>query len=79
IGVNNRDLRDFSVSLETSERLAKRIPAGVVRVSESGIRSRADIIRLTEAGFDAFLVGETLLRAADRRAAIRCLIEDGES
>ncbi|HVT44263.1 MAG TPA: indole-3-glycerol phosphate synthase TrpC, partial [Thermoanaerobaculia bacterium] len=46
IGVNNRDLRDFSVSLETSERLAKRIPAGVVRVSESGIRSRADIIRL---------------------------------
>jgi indole-3-glycerol phosphate synthase/phosphoribosylanthranilate isomerase len=74
IGVNNRDLRDFSVSLQTSERLVKMIPESVVRVSESGIRSATDVRRLLDAGFDAFLVGESLLRRDDREAAVRELL-----
>jgi indole-3-glycerol phosphate synthase len=74
IGVNNRDLRDFSVTLETSERLVQRIPANVIRVSESGIRTRRDVDRLLGAGFDAFLVGESLLRQDDREAAVRELV-----
>lgn len=75
IGVNNRDLRDFSVSLGTSERLVRSIPQEAIRVSESGIRTRADIDRLSAAGFDAFLVGESLLRQNDREAAVRRLVE----
>ena len=73
IGVNNRDLRDFSVDLATSERLGARIPAGVIRVAESGIRTRADVDRLRAAGFDAFLAGESLLRQHDRSAAVAAL------
>lgn len=75
IGVNNRDLRDFRVDLGTSERLAAQIPAGVIKVAESGIRTSADVQRLRAAGFDAFLVGESLLRQNDRSAAVRRLIE----
>jgi indole-3-glycerol phosphate synthase len=63
IGVNNRDLRTFRVSLETSFELARRAPAGRLLVSESGIRDHADIRRLTRAGFNAFLIGETPMRA----------------
>jgi indole-3-glycerol phosphate synthase len=74
IGVNNRDLRTFDVSLETSLRLAALIPSGVLKVSESGIASAADIRRLAAAGFDAFLVGEHLVKAPDRAAALRALI-----
>lgn len=74
IGVNNRDLRDFSVHLETSERLAPQIPGKCLRVAESGIRSRADVERLSAVGFNAFLVGESLLRERDREAAVRRLI-----
>ena len=74
VGVNNRDLRDFRVDLATSERLAESIPAGVVRVAESGIRSRADVERLRAAGFDALLVGESLLRESDRAEAVRRLV-----
>lgn len=75
IGVNNRDLRDFRVDLATSERLAAKIPAGVIKVAESGIRGHDDVRRLQNAGFDAFLVGESLLRQNDRAAAVRSLIE----
>lgn len=71
IGVNNRNLRDFSVSLETSERLAEEIPRGVVKVAESGIRNPDDVERLMRSGFDAFLVGESILRQGDRAAAVR--------
>jgi indole-3-glycerol phosphate synthase len=71
IGVNNRDLRTFAVDLATSERLVQRIPASAIKVSESGIRTRADVQRLRAAGFDAFLVGESLLRQEDRAAAVR--------
>jgi len=74
IGVNNRDLRTFAVTLETSLRLAEEIPAGVLTISESGIRSPEDIQRLRDAGFDAFLVGEHLLKSASPGAALRALI-----
>ncbi len=70
IGVNNRDLRTFEVSLETSERLAARLPADVVRVAESGIHGRADVERLTAAGYQAFLVGEHLMKSGDPKRAI---------
>jgi indole-3-glycerol phosphate synthase len=74
IGINNRNLRDFSVDLGASERLARQIPDGVIRVAESGIKTRADVGRLRAAGFDAFLVGESLLRQNDRAAAVRQLV-----
>jgi indole-3-glycerol phosphate synthase len=74
IGINNRNLRDFTVDLGASERLARQIPQGVLRVAESGIKTRADIDRLRAAGFDAFLVGESLLRQNDRAAAVRQLV-----
>ena len=73
IGVNNRNLRTFEVNLETSLRLAPRIPPGVIKVSESGIRSADDIRRLQEAGFQAFLVGEHLMRSKDQRHALQML------
>ena len=71
IGVNNRDLRTFTVDIANSVSLADRIPDGIVRVSESGIRSSEDVRRLRDAGFDAALVGETLMRSTDRAAALR--------
>jgi indole-3-glycerol phosphate synthase len=74
IGVNNRDLRDFRVDLATSERLGALMPPDVIRVAESGIRTRADVDRLRGAGFHAFLVGESLLRQDDRAAAVRGLV-----
>lgn len=77
VGVNNRDLGTMAVSIENSLRLIPRIPETVVRVSESGIESRADIDRLRGAGFDAFLVGERLMREPDPGAALRALVEGG--
>ena len=74
IGVNNRDLKTFEVRLETSLELAGRIPSGVVRVAESGISTAEDIARLREAGFDAFLIGECLMRQADPGAALAGLL-----
>ncbi|MFN7993733.1 MAG: indole-3-glycerol phosphate synthase TrpC [Bryobacteraceae bacterium] len=75
IGVNNRDLSTFAVTLETSLRLAARIPAGVIKVSESGIHSAEDIRELRSAGFQAFLVGEHLMKSGDPTEALRALIE----
>jgi len=74
IGVNNRNLHSFEVDLETSLRLAEKIPPGVARVSESGIQSASDIERLRAAGYQAFLVGEHLMRAEDPAAALRALL-----
>ena len=74
IGVNNRDLRSFEVSLETSINLAERIPPGVVRVTESGIAAAEDLVRLRAAGFDAFLIGESLMRETDPGAALAALL-----
>lgn len=65
VGVNNRNLVDFTVSLDTSLRLRPRIPGGIVTVSESGIHTRNDVLRLQRAGFDAVLVGESLMGAGD--------------
>jgi len=73
VGVNNRNLKTFEVALETSLQLADQIPAGVLRISESGIHSRADIQRLADAGFHAFLVGEHLLKSASPGAALSAL------
>jgi indole-3-glycerol phosphate synthase len=74
IGVNNRNLHTFEVSLETSIRLADKIPADVVRVAESGIHSSADVERLRAAGYQAFLVGEHLMKSGDPVGALRALI-----
>lgn len=74
IGVNNRNLHTFEVDLETSLRLAPKIPAGITKISESGIRSAEDVRRLLEAGFQAFLVGEHLMRSKDRQQALRTLL-----
>ena len=67
IGVNNRNLKDFSVDTENSRRLRSLIPRDSLFVSESGVRTAADVQLLREAGADAVLVGETLMRAADKR------------
>ena len=73
VGVTNRDLRTFGEDLSTAERLAARIPDGVVSVAESAIRSPADARRMAEAGFDAVLVGEALVRSPDAEAAVSAL------
>ena len=74
IGVNNRNLTTFEVTLETSLRLAARIPDQVLKVSESGIAAPQDIGCLREAGFQAFLVGEHLMKSPDPSAALRALV-----
>jgi indole-3-glycerol phosphate synthase len=74
IGVNTRDLRTFQVDLETALRLAEKFPRDVVRVAESGIKSSADVARLTAAGYHAFLVGESLMRATRPGEALRELM-----
>lgn len=73
IGVNNRNLRTFVTSLETSVELAPLAPPGATLVSESGISSRADIERLQECGYRGFLIGEALMRAADPVALLESL------
>jgi indole-3-glycerol phosphate synthase len=74
IGVNTRDLRTFKVDAETAFRLARRLPKNVVRVAESGIRSGEDIARLRAAGYQAFLIGESLMRAASPGEALQELM-----
>ncbi len=74
IGVNTRDLRTFQVDLERAFQLVEKFPANVVRVAESGIRSGDDIARLRAAGYDAFLVGESLMRAEKPGEALRVLL-----
>lgn len=74
IGINNRNLRDFSVTLETTERVARLAPPHVTLVSESGIFTPADVLRVQRAGAHAVLVGESLMRQADVAAAVRALL-----
>ena len=74
LGVNNRNLRTFVTTIETSIELAQELPRELTLVSESGIRTRADIDRLRGAGYHAFLIGEELMRSADEGAALRELI-----
>ena len=73
IGVNNRDLRTFQVTLETSLRLAGKMPPDAILVSESGIHSSADVRLLRAAGYHAFLVGEHLMKSPDPAAALESL------
>ena len=75
IGVNNRDLRIFRTDLATTERLAPLAPDGSLLVAESGINSHADVLRLAEGGVRSFLVGESLMRQDDVKAATRTLLE----
>jgi indole-3-glycerol phosphate synthase len=74
LGVNNRDLRTFEVRLETSLELVDRIPGSMIRVAESGIATAADLNRLRAAGFDAFLIGESLMRQPDPAIALQALL-----
>ncbi|MBV9039537.1 MAG: indole-3-glycerol phosphate synthase TrpC [Acidimicrobiia bacterium] len=73
VGVNQRDLRTFEVERDRAERLAEAMPPGVVKVAESGIREAADVTRLAACGYDAILVGETLVTSPDPAAAVRML------
>ncbi|HXZ11264.1 MAG TPA: indole-3-glycerol phosphate synthase TrpC [Candidatus Sulfotelmatobacter sp.] len=73
VGVNNRDLRDFQVHLETSLALIEAIPEDCIAVSESGLRAHDDLARLRRAGFDAFLIGEQLMKNHDLAGAFRAL------
>ena len=75
IGVNNRDLRDFSVDFSNAERLREKIPAGTLYVAESGVKGPSDISVLKKIGADAVLVGETLMRSEDKAAMLRSLRE----
>ncbi|MGA3292459.1 MAG: indole-3-glycerol phosphate synthase TrpC [Candidatus Acidiferrales bacterium] len=74
VGVNNRDLRDFNVRVETSLELIEEIPEECIAVSESGLRTHDDLVRLRRAGFDAFLIGEHLMKDADPAAPLAALI-----
>jgi indole-3-glycerol phosphate synthase len=78
IGINNRDLGDFSVDVQRTFELLSDVPAGKTVVSESGITTRELIEELEQVGVDAVLVGETLMRAADPEAATRALVGDPE-
>jgi indole-3-glycerol phosphate synthase len=70
VGINNRNLRSFEVSLETTLGLLPQVPGDRLLVTESGILARADVRRMREAGVNAFLVGEAFMRAADPGAAL---------
>jgi indole-3-glycerol phosphate synthase len=74
IGVNSRDLRTFQVNLQTAFRLAEKMPANILRVAESGINSSSDIKQLREAGYGAFLIGESLMKAESPGRALRELL-----
>lgn len=77
VGVNNRDLRTFEVDLETTRRILPELPPGVLCISESGFSERGEIDRAREWGVDAFLVGESLMRAPDPGSALAELLAGG--
>lgn len=76
VGVNNRDLRTFNVSLDTSVELINAAPPAALCISESGLRTPADLRRLRSLGYRGFLIGETLMRAPDPQQTLRALIEE---
>jgi indole-3-glycerol phosphate synthase len=74
VGVNQRDLKTFEVDRRRALRMGESMPTGVVAVAESGVRDAADVARLADAGYSAVLVGETLVRSADRTSAVDALL-----
>ena len=74
IGINNRDLTNFKVDLNTSLNLRGKIPSDRIVISESGIKSRRDVEKLENVGIDAILIGETLMRSEDKKACIEKLL-----
>ena len=78
LGVNNRNLKTFEVDLSTSARLRRLVPEDILFVAESGIRDAQDIARLRAAGVNGVLIGETLMRSPDKRAALAALRDSGE-
>lgn len=79
VGINSRDLRTFEVSLDTAFRLAGKIPDSCLAVAESGINSPADVARLRSAGYDAFLIGESLMREQSPGAALTKLLQHSQA
>ncbi|MEM8996008.1 MAG: indole-3-glycerol phosphate synthase TrpC [Acidobacteriota bacterium] len=77
VGVNNRDLRTFTVDLDTSRGLQPTLPAEAYKVAESGIKTAGDVSSLRAAGFDAYLIGETLVKSGDPRATLEGLLGHG--
>jgi indole-3-glycerol phosphate synthase len=77
VGVNNRNLRTLAIDLDTSRRLASRLPAGAVAVAESGLRTAADLRELQSRGYRAFLIGERFMAADDPGAALAALLASG--
>jgi indole-3-glycerol phosphate synthase len=75
VGVNNRNLRTLAVDVHASETLIAKMPSGVVAISESGLRSPADLVRLRALGYSAFLIGERLMAASDPGIALRELLQ----
>jgi indole-3-glycerol phosphate synthase len=78
VGVNTRDLRTFEVSLERACELAERLPKSAVRVAESGIHTAAEMRRLRAAGYEAFLIGESLMRQEHPGEALRRLLQEAK-
>src|ERR1700687_902630 len=74
LGINNRDLKSLKVDLATSEELARKLPAGRLAISESGLHGPEDLARMAGAGIRCFLVGESLMRQSDVEAATRALL-----
>ena len=79
IGVNNRNLRTLEVDRDVSDALITRIPSGVVSVAESGLQRAGDLVELREAGYDAFLIGESLIRSSDPGATLRALLAEAST
>ena len=71
VGVNNRNLKDFTVDINNSVRLREMVPENILFVSESGMKTRQDIERLEQNGTNAVLIGETLMRSADKKAVLQ--------
>jgi indole-3-glycerol phosphate synthase len=77
VGVNNRDLHSFKVSLDVSRELIKHAPADAFMIAESGLQKREDLLELKELGFHGFLIGETLMRSGNVEEELRKLSADG--